>query len=188
MTSLKPRTGGQMVVDTLEKQGVKRISFVPGESFLPVLDALIESSIETDICRHEAGAGNMAVAAAKLTGKVGVVAASRGPGSMHAAIAVHTAQQDALPLILLIGQVALRDRARGGFQEMEYHQMFGSVAKWTVSLDDVSRVPETIARAVRIAEGGRPGPVVIEMPEDVLAEVATVADVLPLRQTASTLR
>ncbi|HUH52801.1 MAG TPA: thiamine pyrophosphate-dependent enzyme [Microbacteriaceae bacterium] len=185
MNAQTPRTGGQLVVDTLEKQGVTRVSCVPGESFLPVLDALLDSEIEIDVCRHEAGAGNMAVAAAKLTGKVGVAAASRGPGSMHAAIAVHTAEQDALPLILLIGQVALKDRGRGGFQEMEYHQMFGSVAKWVTSLDAVERIPETVARAVRIAEGGRPGPVVIEMPEDVLAEVAKVADVPFLHSTVS---
>ncbi|MGD9607013.1 MAG: thiamine pyrophosphate-dependent enzyme [Leucobacter sp.] len=166
------RTGGQLVVEALEAQGVTRISCVPGESYLPVLDALIDSGIELDVCRHEAGAGNMAVAAGKLTGRAGVVAVTRGPGAMHAAIAVHTAQQDALPMVLLIGQVALRDRGRGGFQEMEYARVFGSTAKWVTSLDVVERIPETIARAFRVAEGGRPGPVVIEMPEDVLAEVA----------------
>lgn len=172
--SLAERTGGQLLVDALEAQGITRISCVPGESYLPVLDALIDSPIELDVCRHEANAANMAVAAGKLTGRAGVVAVTRGPGAMHAAIAVHTAQQDALPMILLIGQVALRDRGRGGFQEMNYSQVFGSVAKWVTSLDTVERIPETITRAFRIAEGGRPGPVVIEMPEDVLAEVAAV--------------
>ena len=172
--SLTERNGGQLVVAALEAQGVTRISCVPGESYLPVLDALIDSPIELDVCRHEANAGNMAIANGKLTGRAGVVAVTRGPGAMHAAIAVHTAQQDALPIILLVGQVALKDRGRGGFQEMEYARVFGSVAKWVTSLDAVERIPETIARAFRIAEGGRPGPVVIEMPEDVLAEVAAV--------------
>lgn len=177
MTSHPARSGGELLVDTLVEQGVTRVSCVPGESYLPVLDALRERPIEIDLCRHEAGAGNMAVAVGKLTGRAGVAMVTRGPGAMHAAIAVHTAEQDAVPMLLLIGQVALRDRERGGFQEMNYHQVFGSVAKWVVSLDTVSRIPETIARAFRIAEGGRPGPVVIEMPEDVLAEVAEVADV-----------
>lgn len=171
------RTGGQLVIDSLVAQGVTRMSCVPGESFLPVLDAVIDSPIRLDVCRHEAGAGNMAIATAKLTGLAGVAAVTRGPGAMHAAIAVHTAEQDAVPLILLVGQVALRDRGRGGFQEMDYARVFGSVAKWVTSLDTVRRIPETIARAVRIAESGRPGPVVIEMPEDVLADAARVPDV-----------
>lgn len=177
MTQQTPRSGGELLVDSLAIQGVARVSCVPGESYLPVLDALREAPIEVDVCRHEAGAGNMAVATGKLTGRAGVAMVTRGPGAMHAAIAVHTAEQDAVPMLLLIGQVALRDRERGGFQEMNYHEVFGSVAKWVVSLDSVERIPETIARAFRIAEGGRPGPVVIEMPEDILAEVATVADV-----------
>lgn len=185
MSISETRTGGQLVVEALVSQGVKRLSCVPGESFLPVLDALIGSPIEVDVCRHEAGAGNMAVAVAKLTGRVGVVAASRGPGAMHAAIAVHTAEQDGIPMLLLIGQVALRDRGRGGFQEMEYHQVFGSVAKWVTSLDVAERIPETIARAVRIAEGGRPGPVVIEMPEDVLAEFAAAPSIRRAAPTVS---
>lgn len=184
MAEHTPRSGGELLVDTLVEQGVTRVSCVPGESYLPVLDALRERPIEVDLCRHEAGAGNMAVAVGKLTGRAGIAMVTRGPGAMHAAIAVHTAEQDAVPMILMIGQVALRDRERGGFQEMNYHEVFGSVAKWVVSLDTVERIPETIARAFRIAEGGRPGPVVVEMPEDVLAEVAQVADaarIEPLR-------
>ncbi len=177
MSQHASRSGGELLVDTLAEQGVTRVSCVPGESYLPVLDALRESPIEVDVCRHEAGAGNMAVATGKLTGRAGVAMVTRGPGAMHAAISVHTAEQDAVPMLLLIGQVALRDRERGGFQEMNYHEVFGSVAKWVVSLDTVERIPETIARAFRIAEGGRPGPVVIEMPEDVLAETAAVAAV-----------
>lgn len=168
------RNGGRLVVASLEAQGVTHVACVPGESYLPVLDALIDSEIDLTVCRHEAGAGNMAVAAGKLSGRAGIVAVTRGPGAMHAAIAVHTAQQDAIPLILLIGQVALRDRGRGGFQEMEYSRVFGSVAKWVTSLDSAERIPETMARAFRIAEGGRPGPVVIEMPEDVLEELSDV--------------
>lgn len=184
MTQHTPRSGGELLVDTLVAQGVARVSCVPGESYLPVLDALRERPIEVDVCRHEAGAGNMAVAVGKLTGRAGIAMVTRGPGAMHAAIAVHTAEQDAVPMLLLIGQVALRDRERGGFQEMNYHEIFGSVAKWVVSLDTVERIPETIARAFRIAEGGRPGPVVIEMPEDILAEVASVPNIAriePLR-------
>ncbi|GAA1325157.1 thiamine pyrophosphate-dependent enzyme [Leucobacter albus] len=185
MTSQTPRSGGELLVDTLAEQGVTRVSCVPGESYLPVLDALREAPIEVDVCRHEAGAGNMAVAVGKLTGRAGVAMVTRGPGAMHAAIAVHTAEQDAVPMLLLIGQVALRDRERGGFQEMNYHEVFGSVAKWVVSLDTVERIPETMARAFRIAEGGRPGPVVIEMPEDVLAEVASVPDVPRIEQLSA---
>lgn len=177
MNTQMQRTGGELVVRALEAQGVTRMSCVPGESYLAVLDALIESEIELDVARHEAGAGNMAIAHGKLTGRAGVVAVTRGPGAMHAAIAVHTAEQDALPLVVLIGQVALRDRGRGGFQEMEYGRVFGSVAKWVTSLDTVDRIPETIARAFRIAEGGRPGPVIIEMPEDILVETSRVETV-----------
>lgn len=168
------RSGGRAVVKSLMAQGISRVSCVPGESFLPVLDALLDSSIELDVCRHEAGAGNMALAVAKLTGRAGVAAVSRGPGAMHASIALHTAEQDGLPLILLIGQVPRRDRDRGAFQEVDYRNVFGSVAKWVTSIESVERIPETIARAVRIAEGGRPGPVVIEMPEDVLSSEGTV--------------
>lgn len=177
MSHQQLRSGGQIVVDALAAQGVSRVSCVPGESFLPVLDAMLDSPIHLDVCRHEAGAGNMALAQAKLSHRVGVAAVTRGPGAMHAAIAVHTAEQDAVPLILLVGQVALRDRGRGGFQEMNFSRVFGSVAKWVCSLDTVERIPETLARAVRIAEGGRPGPVVIEMPEDVLSQTTHVADV-----------
>ncbi len=172
------------MVGALQAQGIRRISCVPGESFLPILDALIDSEIALDVARHEAGAGNMAVANARLSGHAGVVMVSRGPGAMHAAIAVHTAEQDAIPLVVLIGQVALRDRGRGGFQEMNYAQVFGSVAKWVASLDIVERIPETIARAIRVAESGRPGPVVIEMPEDVLDAAASAPDVtrrIPMR-------
>lgn len=176
------RSGGKIIVDNLIVQGVKSVSCVPGESYLPVLDALGESAdqISLIVCRHEAAAGNMAEAYGKLTGKAGVVAVTRGPGAMHAAIAVHTAEQDATPLILLVGQVSSQDRGRGGFQEIDCGKVFGSIAKWVVSLDTIDRIPETIARAVRIAEGGRPGPVVIEMPENVLSEMSDVADALPI--------
>ncbi|GAA1324327.1 thiamine pyrophosphate-dependent enzyme [Leucobacter albus] len=169
MKVVQSQSGGELVVEALMAQGVDRITCVPGESFLPVLDAVVDRDIELIACRHEAGAANMAVASAKLNGKVGVVAVSRGPGAMHAAIAVHTAQQDALPLIVLVGQVALRDRGRGGFQEVDFQQAFGGIAKWVASLDTLERIPETVARAVRVATTGRPGPVVLEMPEDILA-------------------
>jgi acetolactate synthase-1/2/3 large subunit len=176
------RSGGRILVDNLISQGVTSVSCVPGESYLPVLDALGESadSISLFVCRHEAAAGNMAEAYGKLTSRAGVVAVTRGPGAMHAAIAVHTAQQDATPIILLVGQVSSADRGRGGFQEIDCGKVFGSIAKWVVSLDTIDRIPETIARAVRIAESGRPGPVVVEMPENVLSELSDVDDVQPV--------
>jgi acetolactate synthase-1/2/3 large subunit len=161
----------QVLVDGLAGNGVDRVFCVPGESYLPVLDALYDrDSIDVVTCRHEGSAGYMALIDARLTGRVGVCMVSRGPGAMNAAIAVHTAEQDCLPLLLLIGQVPRRHLRRGAFQEIDYGRMFVDVAKWTYELTDPSRVDEVLMRAFQSALCGTPGPVVISLPEDVLEE------------------
>jgi acetolactate synthase-1/2/3 large subunit len=177
---------GHLVVEALVAQGLSRYTCVPGESFLPVLDAIVDHDdrVEMIVCRHESPAAHMAEAYGKLTGRPGVCFVTRGPGALHAAIGVHTADQDATPLILFIGQIARKDRGRGAFQEFNAHEVFGSMAKWVVTIDDPARIPETVARAVRIATSGRPGPVVIELPEDMLyesVEDATIPVAVPLR-------
>src|SRR5215217_7497650 len=128
-----------------------------------------QPGIDTVVCRHEAGAGFMALADARLTGRPGVACVSRGPGASNAAIAVHTAQQDGVPFILLVGQVAVADVRRDSFQEIDYGRMFGSIAKWVAEVADPARIPETILRGLQVAMTGLPGPVVIALPEDVLA-------------------
>ncbi|MSP68351.1 MAG: acetolactate synthase [Alphaproteobacteria bacterium] len=163
------RSAARVLVDSLVLHGVDRVFCVPGESYLAVLDALVDApSIATITCRHESGAGFMAVADAKATGRPGVAIVSRGPGASNAAIAVHTAQQDAAPLVLLIGQVARRDRGRGAFQEVDYRQTFGDMAKWVSEVHDAELLSEQIARAFQIAASGTPGPVIMVLPEDLL--------------------
>jgi acetolactate synthase I/II/III large subunit len=168
------RTAAQLLVDQLLVQGVHRAFCVPGESYLAVLDALydVRDSIDLIVCRHEAGAGNMAEAHGKLTGQPGIVFVTRGPGATQASVAVHTAFQDSTPLILFIGQVGTDFVEREAFQEMDYRRMFGQMAKWVVSIDRADRMPELIARAFQVATSGRPGPVVVALPEDVLTELA----------------
>src|SRR5829696_608155 len=135
---------------------------VPGESYLALLDALHgRPDIDTVVCRHEAGAGFMALADARLTGRPGIACVSRGPGASNAAIAVHTAQQDGVPFILFVGQVAARDVRRDSFQEIDYSHMFGRIAKWTAEVTDPERAAETMLRALQVATTGVPGPVVI---------------------------
>jgi acetolactate synthase I/II/III large subunit len=169
-------TAGTLLVDTLVAHGVDRVFCVPGESYLGLLDALHgRADIDTVVCRHEAGAGFMALADARLTGRPGVACVSRGPGASNAAIAVHTAQQDGVPFLLLVGQVAVRDLRRDAFQEIDYARMFGGIAKWTAEVADPARLAETLLRAIQVATTGVPGPVVIALPEDVLtAPVPTV--------------
>ncbi len=162
-------TAADRIVEFLAAQGIDRAFCVPGESYIALLDALHESAIDLVTCRSEGGAGFMAVADAKLTGRPGVVLVSRGPGACNAAIAVHTAEQDAVPLILLIGQVERRDLRRNAFQEIDYANMFRGVAKWVGEATDAEQVPELIARAYAQACGGVPGPVVLALPEDLLA-------------------
>src|SRR6266849_2532823 len=149
-------TVGQALVAMLEVNGVDRVFCLPGESFLPVLDALRDSAIDTVTCRHESAAGFMALADARLTGRPGICLVSRGPGATNAAIAVHTAQQDALPLILFIGQVPRRQLRRDGFQEIDYARMFGDIAKFVAEIAAPDRVIETLARAMNVAVAGTP--------------------------------
>ena len=173
------RTGGQILVDQLITHGVEQLFCVPGESFLAVLDALHDASIEVTVCRQEGGATMMAEAQGKLTGKPGVCFVTRGPGATNAAAGVHIAHQDSTPLLLFVGQVAREALGREAFQELDYGAVFGTMAKWVVQIDDPARVPELVSRAFHVATSGRPGPVVIALPEDMLTEAATVADAQP---------
>lgn len=169
-----PRTNtssaAQLLVATLEAHGVDRVFCVPGESYLAVLDALYGRPIEVVTCRHESGAGFMAVADAKLTLRPGVCFVSRGPGASNAAIAVHTAQQDAAPLVLFVGQIERKDRGRGAFQEVNYDRTFGDMAKLVLEVSDPARVGEAVAMAFHAALSGTPGPAVVVLPEDMLLE------------------
>jgi len=165
-------TGASLLVDCLERQGVDRVFCVPGESFLSVLDALHgrEERIPLVVCRQEGGAANMADAYGKLTGRPGVCFVTRGPGATNAAIGVHTAFQDSTPMVLFVGQVARPFRDREGFQEVDFGAMFRPLAKWSAQIDDPRRIPEYVHRAFQTALAGRPGPVVLSLPEDMLAE------------------
>ncbi len=170
------RNGGKILVDQLLIQGIDRVTCVPGESFLAALDAMHDAAIDVLVCRHEGGAAIMAEAAGKLTGRPGICFVTRGPGAMNAAHGVHIAEHDSSPMILFVGQVERAFRGRGAFQEMDYEAVFGSVAKWVVEVDDVKRIPEIVARAFAVATQGRPGPVVVALPEDVLTDTADVPD------------
>lgn len=173
------RTGGRILVDQLITHGVQQLFCVPGESFLAVLDALHDASIEVTVCRQEGGAAMMAEAQGKLTGRPGVCFVTRGPGATNAAAGVHIAHQDSTPLLLFVGQVARGALGREAFQELDYGAVFGTMAKWVVQVDDAARLPELVSRAFHVATSGRPGPVVIALPEDMLTEAAEVADALP---------
>ena len=170
------RTGGRILVDQLIAQGVERLTCVPGESYLAVLDALHDAAVDVLVCRAEGGAAMMAEAYGKLTGRPGVCFVTRGPGATNASPGVHIAAQDSTPMILFIGQVARGMREREAFQEVDYKQFFGSMAKWVVEVDDAARLPELIARAFRVAMQGRPGPVVVSLPEDVLTDEVAATD------------
>ncbi|WP_296662600.1 thiamine pyrophosphate-binding protein [Paraburkholderia sp.] len=185
-TSAPTTTGAHLLVDALAANGVTRVFCVPGESYLAVLDALydVTDRIETIVCRHEASAANMAEAAGKLTGKPGIAFVTRGPGATHASIGVHTAFQDSSPMILLIGQVAREQMDREAFQEVDYRRMFGQMAKWVAQIDDARRVPEYLSHAFHIATSGRPGPVVLALPEDMLSDVFPAADAQPVAPAA----
>lgn len=172
----------KIIVDTLVAQGISHAFAVPGESYLPVLDALhdVRDSLKLITCRHEAAAANMAEAYGKLTNKPGVVLVTRGPGATHAAIGVHTAHQDSTPLLLFVGQVGTDMLQREAFQEIDYRLMFAQVAKRVVTLDRADRAAELVASAYATAISGRPGPVVIVLPEDVLAENGGEAATAPI--------
>ena len=175
------RSGGRILVDQLLVHGTDMAFCVPGESYLEVLDGLHDARdrIRLINARHEAGAANMAEAYGKLTGRPGICLVTRGPGACHAAVGVHTAFQDSTPMILFVGQVGRDAMDREAFQEIDYRQMFGPVAKWAAQIDVTSRIPEYLARAFRVATSGRPGPVVLALPEDMLRETAAVADAVP---------
>ena len=184
MTSgLKPRSGGQILVEQLRLQGVTRAYGVPGESYLAVLDALNDApEIHFTICRQEGGAAMMAEAEGKLTGAPGICFVTRGPGATNASAGLHIAAQDSTPMILFIGQVARDQMEREAFQEIDYRRMFGQQAKWVAQIDDAARIPEFISRAFQTATSGRPGPVVLALPEDMLTDVVEVADAAPYQR------
>ena len=170
------RHGGRILVDQLARLGVKRVFSVPGESFLAVLDGLYDSGIANVVCRQEGGAAMMAEAHGKMTGRPGVCFVTRGPGATNASAGVHVARQDSTPMVLFIGQIDNRQTDRETFQEVDYRAMFGPLAKWVAQVDQVERLPEYVARAFRVAMSGRPGPVVLALPENVLSAQADVAD------------
>ena len=166
------RTGARLLVDTLEANGVERVFLVPGESYLAVIDALADSPIETVLARQESGAAFMADATARLTGRPGICMVTRAPGAMNAAAGLHVAEHDGTPMILFVGQIERGFRERGAFQEMDFRKVFGSIAKWVAEIDTPDRVVEMVGRAFAVATSGRPGPVVLVLPEDMLVEEA----------------
>ncbi len=172
----RPRLGGHILVDQLVAHGVKHVFCVPGESYLAVLDGLHDASIAVTVCRQEGGAAMMADAHGKLTGEPGICMVTRGPGASNAMAGVHIAHQDSTPTILFVGQIERGMREREAFQEMDYRAVFGTQAKWVTEIDQVERIPEIVSRAFHVATSGRPGPVVIALPEDMLVETAEVAD------------
>lgn len=175
------RTGARILVDQLLVHGVERVYCVPGESYLAVLDALYDASdrIRLVVNRHESGSAFMAESDGKMSGRPGIAFVTRGPGACNASIGVHTAFQDSTPLILFIGQVGNDFVEREAFQEIDYRRMFGPMAKWVAQIDRADRVPEYVARAFATATSGRPGPVVLALPEDMLDATATVGDAKP---------
>ena len=181
----KPRTGGQLIVDQLVAQGADHVFTVPGESFLAVLDALVDVNINVTVCRQEGGAAMMADAHGKLTGRPGICMVTRGPGASNAMAGIHIAKQDSTPLVMFVGQIERGMREREAFQEMDYRAVFGQAAKWATEIDDAARIPEVVSRAFHVAMSGRPGPVVIALPEDMLVETATVADAPRVQVTDS---
>jgi acetolactate synthase-1/2/3 large subunit len=174
------RSGGRLLVDALRVHGVDRLFCVPGESYLDVLDALYDTpEIQVVVAKHEGAAANMAEADGKLTGRPGICFVTRGPGATHASVGVHTAYQDSTPMILFVGQVQRDVRGREAFQEVEFRQMFAPLAKWVAEIETADRIPEFLLRAFQTATSGRPGPVVLSLPEDVLAEQSPAADTQP---------
>ena len=174
------RTGGEILVEGLRINGVDRVFCVPGESYLAALDAFVDvSEIQLVICRHEGGAAMMADTHAQLTGRPGVCFVTRGPGATNASSGIHVAFQDSTPLILLIGQIPRAHTEREAFQEIDYRRMYGEMAKWVGQVDDESRVAEYVNHAFHLAQAGRPGPVVLVLPEDMLSARGNPADLAP---------
>ena len=179
MTATDPelRHGGRVLVDQLRRHGVETVFTVPGESFLAVLDALHDDeAVRAVVCRHESGAAIMAEAQARLRSHLGVAFVTRGPGATHASVAVHNASMSGTALLLFIGQVPTEHRGRRAFQEVDFEAFFGPLAKWSVEVGRPERLSEIVTEAVRVAQQGRPGPVVVSLPEDVLAAEVSVAD------------
>ena len=191
--AVQPRTGAQVLVDQLLIQRVTDVFCVPGESYLAVLDALHDcelppgqpgalgggktsDKVRVTICRQEAGAGFMADGVGRLTGRPGIYFTTRGPGATNGAHPIHVARQDSIPLIMFVGQIDRSMREREAFQEVDYRAAFGPLAKWATEIDDARRIPEIVARAFHVAMSGRPGPVVIALPEDMLTDIVEVAD------------
>ncbi|WP_302328536.1 thiamine pyrophosphate-dependent enzyme [Salirhabdus salicampi] len=177
-------TGAQAIVSCMKREGVKKVFCVPGESYLPLLDAIYEEpNIDLISNRHEGGAAFMAEGYAKASGKPGVVMATRGVGAANLSIGVHTAHQDSTPMVILLGQVHRKFRYREGFQEIDLDRYFSTFAKWAIEIQDAERVPELIQRGFRIAQSGRPGPVVLSLPEDMLIESADMTFGQPYHQS-----
>ena len=172
MKDREARHGGALLVDCLAAQGVDRVFCIPGESYLAALDGLYGSGIDVVVARQESGATMMAEAAGKLTGQPGVALVTRGPGATNASAGVHIAQQDSTPMVLFVGQVASDQRDREAFQEVDYRAMFGPLAKWVAEIDRADRIPEYVSHAFHVAQSGRPGPVVLALPEDMLSGLA----------------
>ena len=172
------RHGGRILADALAGHGVRTAFGVPGESFLPVLDGLhdVRDRLKFVICRQEGGASYMAEAWAKLTGEPGVLFVTRGPGATNGSVGVHTAFQDSTPMVVFVGQVGNDFVEREAFQEIDYRRMYGPLTKWVAQIDRAERIPEYVSHAVHTATAGRPGPVLLALPEDMLFSEAAVAD------------
>jgi acetolactate synthase-1/2/3 large subunit len=173
------RTAAEVLVEQLRIHAVRHVFCVPGESYLAVLDAFHDSDLDITVCRQEGGAAMMAEAVGKATGRPGICFVTRGPGATNASPGVHIARQDSSPLIVFVGQVARGMRGREAFQELDYRAVFGSMTKWATEIDDPARMPEIVSRAFHTAANGRPGPVVIGLPEDMLTERVAVEDAPP---------
>ena len=173
------RTAAEVLIDALVINGVRHVFCVPGESYIAALDAFYDRDITLTVCRHESGAAIMAETCGKMTGRPGICFVTRGPGATNASAGIHIARQDSTPLILFVGQIAREMREREAFQELDYRAVFGSIAKWATEIDDPVRIPELLSRAFYTAMSGRPGPVVIALPEDMLTERISVPDAPP---------
>jgi len=170
------RSGGEILIDQLSIHGVRDVFCVPGESYLAALDAFYEGDIKLTVCRHESTAAMMAEAVGKMTGRPGICFVTRGPGASNASAGIHIARQDSSPMIMFVGQIGRDMRDREAFQELDYRAVFGTMAKWATEIDDPARIPEIVSRAFHTACNGRPGPVVIALPEDMLTERVAVSD------------
>jgi acetolactate synthase I/II/III large subunit len=170
------RSGGEVLVDQLVVHGVRHAFCVPGESYLAALDAFHDRDVAVTVCRHESGAAIMAEAVGKLTGRPGICFVTRGPGATNSSAGIHIARQDSTPMIVFVGQVGREMREREAFQELDYRAVFGTMAKWVTEIDEAERIPELVSRAFYTATDGRPGPVVIALPEDMLTDRVSVAD------------